>query len=217
VDTKNNSVQITQQNNYPWDGHLSFTVDPKRPAQFNLMLRIPGWARNIAMPSTLYRFENASSPEVIIKVNGQPVQYKIENGYAVINRTWKKNDVAEVDLPMEIKKVVANENLKEDIGKMVLQRGPIIYCAEGIDNEGRASNIIIPSNASFTSEYKADMLNGITVLKSEVPKVLVNNEQVLTVKQPFTAIPYYAWANRGKNEMMVWFPQQVKDIDIITK
>lgn len=217
VDTKSNSVQIIQQNNYPWDGHLSFTIDPKRSEQFNLMIRIPGWARNIAMPSTLYRFENSSSQDVTIKINGQPVQYKIENGYALINRTWKKGDVAEVDLPMDVRKVVANENVKEDIGKVVLQRGPVIYCAEGVDNNGRAANIIIPNNTNFTSEYKADMLNGITVLKSEVPKVLVDNDQVLTVKQSFTAIPYYAWANRGKNEMMVWFPQQVKDIDIIAK
>ena len=217
LDTKDNSVQITQQNNYPWDGHLSFAIDPKKTKQFNLLIRIPGWARNIAMPSTLYRFQNASSPAVTIKVNGQAVPYTVENGYAVISRTWKKNDIAEVDLPMEIKRVVANENLKEDIGKVVLQRGPIIYCAEGIDNNGRAANIIIPGNSTFTTEYVPGMLNGITILKSDVPKVLVKNEEVSTVRSSFTAIPYYAWANRGKNEMMVWFPQQVTDIDIISK
>ncbi len=214
----NNPVQILQQNNYPWDGHLVFTINPQRSEAFNIMIRIPGWAQNKAIPSTLYQFENPSNQQVNIKVNGQVIDYKIQNGYALINKTWKKNDVVEVDLPMEIRRVVANENLKDDIGKVALQRGPIIYCAEGIDNNTSTDNFIIPNNAIFTSEYKADMLNGITILKSDVPKVLIdNNQNISTVKQPFMAIPYYAWANRGKGEMMVWFPERVNAIDIISR
>jgi uncharacterized protein len=218
VTIRNKPVQIIQQNNYPWDGALTFNINPKDALSFNLRVRIPGWAQNKAIPSGLYNFQNTSDEKPVIKVNGQPVEYKIENGYADISRTWKKNDVVEVNLPMEVRRVVASENIKEDIGKIALQRGPLMYCAEWVDNNGKTSNIIIPGNAHFTSEFKPGLLNGITVLKTEVPAVVItNNENIATVKQSFTAIPYYSWANRGKGEMMVWFPTQVKDIDLLAK
>jgi hypothetical protein len=214
----NNTLEIIQQNNYPWEGGLLFTVNPKKSAAFNLKIRIPGWARNEAIPSSLYQFQTASGQSTVINVNGQPINYQIENGYAVINRTWAKNDKVEVNLPMEVRRVVANENLTDDIGKVALQRGPIMYCAEWVDNNGSTSNIIIPDNIRFTTEFKGTMLNGITVLKSVAPKVMVENDiHVSTVDQPFTAIPYYAWANRGKGEMMIWFPHQIKNIQLITQ
>ena len=154
----------------------------------------------------------------MIEVNGVPVEYTIVNGYASINRTWKKNDGVVVNLPMEVKRVVASNNLKEDIGKIALQRGPLMYCAEWPDNNGKASNIFIPANTNFTNEWQPSLLNGVKVLKAEVSVVTItNNETVSTIKQAFTAIPYYSWANRGKGEMMVWFPQQVKDVELIAK
>jgi DUF1680 family protein len=209
-------VNIIQQNNYPWDGALSFTINPASPAAFNLMVRIPGWAQNIAIPSSLYQFEKNSAATTTIKVNGQPFSFTIQNGYAVINRTWKKNDKVEVSLPMEVRTVKANENVKDDIGKIALQRGPIIYCAEWADNNGRTSNVIIPPGTVFSNEYKADLLNGVMVLKAEVPAVHVKENSISTKTQSFIAIPYYGWANRGKGEMNVWFPSQVKDVELLT-
>jgi DUF1680 family protein len=211
-------VTIAQQNNYPWDGDLKFTVSPKSSLAFGLLVRIPGWAQNIAMPSDLYAFQNRSDKKVMIKVNGSAVEYTMENGYAVLNRTWKKNDVVEVNLPMEVRKVIAGDKLKEDAGKVALQRGPLMYCAEWKDNNGKASNIILPASTVFTSEYKPDMLNGIMTLKAETNVLITDAKEnkVTTVRQPFTAIPYYAWANRGKGEMTVWFPENIKDIEIIT-
>ncbi|WP_301921811.1 glycoside hydrolase family 127 protein [Ferruginibacter sp.] len=217
LSVRNKPVQVIQQNNYPWDGNLIFTINPKAAAVFNLLVRIPGWAQNKAIPSTLYQFQNASAVKPMIKVNGTVVDYTIVNGYATINRTWKKNDKVEVDLPMEVRRVVANEKLKEDIGKVALQRGPLMYCAEWKDNNGKASNIILPDNALFTTEFKPELLNGVTVLKSEVPAVIINGNDISTVKQSFIAIPYYSWANRGKGEMMVWFPTAVKEIDLLAK
>jgi DUF1680 family protein len=123
----NKSVEIIQQNNYPWDGALKFTMAPKSPLAFNLLVRIPGWAQNKAMPSDLYKFENTSDKKVQIIINGQPVDYSMQNGYAVLKRTWKKGDLVEVNLPMEVRRVIANENVKDDMGKVALQRGPIIY------------------------------------------------------------------------------------------
>jgi len=215
----NKPVEILQQNNYPWDGTLKFTIASKSRAAFNLLVRIPGWAQNQAMPSDLYKFANNSATQTAIKINGQSVEYKLQNGYAVLSRTWKKGDVIEVDLPMEVRRVVANENVKDDMGKIALQRGPIIYCAEWPDNDGKAANIIIPDNATFTTEYKPELLNGVIVVKSRVPVVVVNNDgsAVVTVNKDFTAIPYYAWAHRGKGEMMIWFPTKVKDVDLIAR
>ena len=215
---RNKGVEVIQQNNYPWDGALLFNINPKTTTQFNLMVRIPGWAQNKAIPSDLYQFQNISAAKPVIKVNGETIDYNIQNGYAAISRTWKKGDVVAVDLPMEVRRVVANEKIKDDRGKIALQRGPLMYCAEWTDNNGKTSNIIIPANTNFTTEYKAELLNGVTVLKAEVPAVLIsNNENINTVKQQFTAIPYFGWANRGKGEMMVWFPTQIKDIELIAK
>jgi uncharacterized protein len=212
-------VAVEQQNNYPWNGDLKFIVNAKKSADFSMLVRIPGWARGQAIPSDLYAFQNSMRTQVMIPitVNGQPVEYEMENGYAVIKRTWKKNDIVEVKLPMGVERVVANANVKDDIGKVALQRGPIIYCAEWADNNGRAANFIMPDAATFTTSYKADLLNGVEVIQTTVPAVEVNanGQAVQTVQKPFTAIPYYAWANRGKGEMMIWFPGKVKDVDII--
>jgi DUF1680 family protein len=213
----NKPVEIVQQNNYPWNGELKFTVNPKSPLAFNLLVRIPGWARNEAMPTDLYKYADVDDKKVEIRINGQPVNYSMKNGYAVLEKNWKKGDVVEVNLPMDVRRVVANPNVKDDIGKIALQRGPLMYCAEWPDNNGKASNIIIPDNAVMTTEFKPDLLNGVMVIKSEVPAVIVNKEEnsVSTVKRTMTAIPYYSWAHRGKGEMMVWFPTKIKDVDLL--
>ncbi len=211
-------VAIEQQNQYPWSGDLDFVISPKSPLSFNLLVRIPGWARNEAIPSTLYAFALSSGGQPVIKVNGQPVEYTMANGYAVIARTWKKGDRVAVSLPMEVKKVQANEKLKDDIGKIALQRGPLVYCAEWADNDGRASNIIVPGDAAFTAHFEPGLLNGVEVLNADVPVVNLgdNGQSITTVRRKMTAIPYYAWANRGKGEMIVWFPTKVNDIDLLT-
>lgn len=211
-------VNINQQNNYPWDGDLKFTVSSKSSLSFSLLIRIPGWARNEAIPSNLYSYKDTSNNKTIITINGKPVMYNIENGYAVLKRSWKKNDIVEMNLPMEVRQVVANEKVRNDIGKMALQRGPVMYCAEWIDNKGKAANIIMPAHTKFTATYKADLLNGIEILKANVPVVLIeaNGEALRTEKQPFIAIPYYAWANRGKGEMTLWFPERVKDVELFS-
>ncbi len=215
---KGQPVTIIQQNNYPWDGHLKFKLFPKSPSTFDLMIRIPGWAQNKVLPSDLYAFEKSGDNKISIRINGVQIDYSIQNGYAVINRTWKKNDLVELLLPMEIKRIKANERVKDDLGKVALQRGPLVYCAEWPDNNGKAANIVLPQGTSFSSEWKPDLLNGITVLKAEVPVITTDskNNTVSTSMQTVTAIPYYAWANRGKGEMMLWFPEQIKDVEIIT-
>ncbi len=218
LNVKGKPVSIEQKNNYPWDGDLQFIIDPKSTQTFSLLVRIPGWVRNEALPSDLYKYESKASDKVSITINGQAVDYSLQNGYAVLARSWKKNDVVEVKLPMNVQRVVANAQVKNDIGKVALQRGPIMYCAEWIDNGGKAANIILPQNTKFTSEYKPGLLNGVVVLKSNVPAIQVSTDgqTINTLQQPFTAIPYYGWANRGKGEMQLWFPEKIKDVSLIT-
>jgi DUF1680 family protein len=209
---KNTQVQLVQKNDYPWNGNLSFTVNPEKNISFGMMIRIPGWVQDEAIPSSLYKFTSNASKKINIKVNGELVDYKMQNGYAVINRAWKKADRIEMELPMDVKRVTASDRLTDDIGKVALQRGPLMYCAEWVDNNGKTSDLIIPSNTTFTTEFKKNLLNGITVLKAEVPVVAPGNggDNASTIKRKFTAIPYYSWANRGKGEMMVWFPTTTK-------
>ena len=210
-------VDIVQQNNYPWDGGLVFTINPKTSFNFSFLIRIPGWSKDEAMPSDLYSFQKYLNNKINITINGKPVDYEIENGYAVLKRDWHKNDKIEVMLPMEVRKIVANNNVKDDLGKIALQRGPLIYCAESIDNNGKASNLILPDNTVFSSDFNANKLNGVEEIKAQVPAVKINNNgnEIKTIQQSFTAIPYYAWANRGKGEMMIWFPEKINDIDLI--
>ncbi|MDX1937589.1 MAG: glycoside hydrolase family 127 protein [Flavihumibacter sp.] len=212
-------VSIEQQNNYPWDGNLKFIVGTKSPVPFTMMVRIPGWAKNKAMPSNLYRFKTETSSPVIIKVNGAAVTYHLKDGYAVIGRTWKKNDVVEVELPMEVKLVETDKKVKTNNGLLSLQRGPLVYCAEWVENNNRTTNLVITPATAFTTEYKPALLNGVTVINATVTAVVTDivNNTVKTVQQPFTAIPYYAWANRGKGEMTVWFPAAIKDVEIIAQ
>ena len=213
------NVSIVQQNNYPWDGDLKFTINPASAQDFAMLVRIPGWARNEELPSDLYAFKNTSDKKATILINGKPVAYTMENGYAVLSRTWKKGDQLEVQLPMEVRRVIANDKVAYDKGKVALQRGPLMYCAEWVDNDGKASNIIMPNDAQFTSAYKPNLLNGVVVLESKVPAVHVdeNGETITTKEQTFTAIPYYGWANRGKGEMQLWFPEKVKQIDLLSR
>ena len=183
-------VSITQQNHYPWEGDLLFTISPASPQSFSIDVRIPGWVNGQEMPSDLYSFVRRSADKPEITVNGQRVNYKMEHGYAVIERNWKKGDRLEVNLPMEVRKVIANSLVAADRGKVALQRGPIVYCAEWPDNNGKVSDLVVPENAVFKPVYEPHLLDGVTVLKGTT----------------LTAIPYYAWANRGKGEMTVWFP-----------
>lgn len=212
-------VQLTQQNNYPWDGGLKFTVNPAQTADFTLRLRLPGWARDMAMPSDLYTFATPATSAITLKINGKPVAYTVKNGYAVLARKWHKNDVVDVTLPMNVRQVVANPHVKDDVGKVALQRGPLIFCAEWKDNDGKTSNLLVPANTTFTATYQPHVLNGVVELTAAVPTVEVDaaGTSIRTVTKPMTAIPYYAWANRGKGEMTVWFPQRILDVDIISQ
>lgn len=198
------TVTITQQNNYPWNGLLNIAVKPQKAEVFTIRIRIPGWARQQAIPSDLYQFEGAASAKYQLTINGKPVKYQIEKGYAVITRKWSPGDKLTLNLPMAVQKVEANTALTADAGKVALQRGPLVYCAEWKDNNGQVSNIEIPKNAVFKPVVDNQLLGGLTVLKGNALKTASGSSKQTAI----TAIPYYAWANRGEGEMQIWFKQQ---------
>lgn len=202
-------IAITQNTNYPWQGKNEMMINPDKNAAFALYIRIPGWAVNQPAPGNLYADINKSATAFTILLNGKSVKYIMEKGYAVIKRTWNKGDKITLNLPMEVNKIIANNNVKADKDRFALQMGPIVYCLESHDNKDSAvMNIVVDKNAAVQPKYKADMLNGITVLqmKGVSTKRQLNSDELVQSQQEVTAIPYYTWANRGPSEMEVWIP-----------
>jgi DUF1680 family protein len=203
------NISVTQATNYPWEGGNEIGINPEKPATFALHIRIPSWSIGKPVPSDLYREDKTKSDSLIISLNGKPYTYKIEKGYAVINRTWKKGDKVSFELPMDVKKILAEEKVKDDKDRFALQRGPIVYCLEGPDNKDAAvMNIVVPKETPIQTVYKQDKLNGIVELqmKGTSTKRQLNSDELLKADQDVTAIPYYTWANRGPSEMEVWIP-----------
>jgi DUF1680 family protein len=201
------TVTLKQETLYPWDGSVKLTVNPEKTEEFKLKIRIPGWAQNRPIPGNLYRYKDTSDKKAEIRVNGKLFSYSIEKNYAAINRVWTAGDIVNIEFPMEVRRVVADEKLLEDNGRIALERGPIVFCLEGIDNkDGKATSLVIPDDAKISSEFRGDLLNGVQVLKgTAVPASRTLEGKIQTgEKQEFLAIPYYAWAHRGRCEMTVW-------------
>jgi DUF1680 family protein len=145
------------------------TVNPDRASNLTINVRIPGWARNEAVPGDLYRFLDKSSEAPALRINGNPVPLAIDKGYVSISRGWKRGDVIELTLPMPVRRVVASERVEADRGRVALQRGPIVYCAEWPDNpQGHVRNLVLPDNSNLTAEFNPELLGGVTVIQREI-------------------------------------------------
>jgi DUF1680 family protein len=157
-------VWITQETRYPWEGDVKLTINPARPAPFTLSLRVPGWVKGQPVPSDLYRYLDDTPGMVAVRVNSETITAKEDDGYININRTWRSGDIVELIMPMPIRRVLAHPQVADCRGKVALERGPIVYAAEGIDNGGRALDIATPDDMPLTAEHRAGLLNGITVI-----------------------------------------------------
>ncbi|MDD3160599.1 MAG: glycoside hydrolase family 127 protein [Bacteroidales bacterium] len=203
-------LAVAQKTDYPWDGHVEIALKSDKAATYDVAIRIPGWARNEVVPSDLYRFTDKSKENAELYINNEKIDFKIENGYAIVHRNWGKEDVVKVILPMEPRRIVANDQIKADRGKVALQRGPIVYCLEWPDNDNKqVRNILLPPKAKLASAFQSDLLDGVEIITADAYAVQTNEKgkQVKT-KQKVTAIPYYAWANRGSGEMEVWIASE---------
>lgn len=197
-------VQLEQETEYPWKGEIKIKVSPEKEDDFSIYLRIPGWALGQPIPGDLYYFADKVETKPVVKVNGQEVPLNLENGFLPITRKWKAGDTIEISLPMEPRRVLANEKVKNDQGLVAVQRGPIVYCAEWPDNNGRVSNLLLPEGATFTTEYRPELLGGVMLVKASGKAYKIEKGKVISQDQEITLIPYYAWAHRGRGEMAVW-------------
>lgn len=208
ADMQGMPVRVVQETRYPWAGRIKLRLEPARKAEFTVALRIPGWAQNRPVPSDLYYYLDRSNEPVSVRVNGQDVSVRPVKGFVNIRRDWTAGDTIEMDLPMPVRRLAANERVKDDLGRVALERGPIVYCVEGIDNSGvdNVANILIPDDASLSTDYKGDLLNGVTVISGDVKLVSRPQSSKETIVKPhrLTAVPYYARANRGSMPMAVW-------------
>ncbi|MBD0288272.1 MAG: glycoside hydrolase family 127 protein [Flavisolibacter sp.] len=209
-------VSLAMQTNYPWDGRVQLTLSPQKKTKFGLRLRIPGWAQGDAVPGELYRFEDTTSAKFTVQLNDKEISYRVEKGYIVLDREWKNDDVVTLTLPMEVKRVVSRPEVKADVDRVALQRGPMVYCIEGADNNGKAWNIILPPNAPLSTVQHTVLSEPVVAIQTEVPALTVapDGMGVQSEKKKIVAIPYYTWANRGQGEMQVWLPIKINEVKI---
>jgi DUF1680 family protein len=207
IKLNDNPIKLKQQTQYPWKETVKITVAPEKPGSFTMAVRIPGWARNEPIPSDLYTYLKPSSQEPTLKLNGKQIPVRLKDGFAQIERKWEKGDQIELTLPMPIRRVIANEKVEADRGRTAIQRGPIVYCVEGVDNNGSVSNIVLDDNTPLKAEFRKELLDGCTIITSKAVALGQGGDD--KTKQNFVAIPYALWSNRSDaSKMAVWLQRK---------
>ncbi len=191
LQTEKSELLISQHTSYPWKGTIELIINNPKAVKAALHIRIPGWALNTPVPSDLFRFVNDQEARPVLKVNNKEVEIKMEKGYAVIEGHWNRGDHITLELPMEDRLLVANQNVSAKTGLVAVQYGPLVYCGEEIDNEIDVLEVELSADSKFEVCYSPDLLGGVNMLKGEELKL----------------IPYYAWANREVGKMNLWFRQ----------
>jgi len=192
------TVKLRQTTDYPWSGRIRVTLEPERPSDFTLCVRIPSWTQGRPVPSDLYRFANARVAPVTLKVNNQPVDAAARaDGYVHLARQWQAGDIVDLELPMPIQRVYAHDNVEEDRGKVALMRGPIVYCLEAVDHDDAdVERMVLPEDTDLSAKHRPELLGGVTVVTGAAH---VGGQPIA-----LTTVPYYAWCNREKGPMTVW-------------
>ena len=212
-------VTLEETTNYPWDGDISIKVLKNKAKAFNMLIRIPGWVQNKVVPSDLYSFSDDILAGYEVTVNGQRVDGELENGYLVINRNWKKGDVVSIHFDMPVRTVIANPRVTDDCGRIAIERGPLVYCAEWADNKGiNPHYIFLPQQPKFEVQpaYAIQNTEGnnkpfnVTVITTQAQEVDVDKDGRIAIKEvSVKLIPYYAWNHRGAGKMDVWLANRL--------
>ena len=203
-------VTLVQTTDYPWDEMIQVTVNPEKPAPFTLLLRIPGWVRGQPLPSDLYRYENAEPSKWQVSVNGKRVEAGMGDGYARLPRTWKAGDRVTLTLPMRVRRVVGHPKIAATQGLVALERGPVVYCLEGVDNDNRVFDAVLPESAKIRAVHHPELLGGVTMLEITGAARVARGEngRLTETSTGLMAVPYYAWNNRGLSPMSVWVARE---------
>ncbi len=192
---KNGDVSVSMETNYPWDGKVKIVVNEAPKKGFNLKLRIPGWVRGEVVPSDLYEFDDDVELGYKVSLNGQEISADLDKGYFCIDRKWAPGDVVVLDMDMEPRLVKANDKVEADRGRVAVERGPIVYCAEWPDNpDVKVREVVLSDSPKLAVRENKGKLYGI--------------DEILVQDSNLTLIPYYAWNHRGAGDMIVWMKQE---------
>ncbi len=187
-------VTLTQETKYPWDGDVAITVELENPTEFDLRLRIPGWCKDAEL-----------------EINGTPVEYQTENGYARLHRAWLSGDTVVLRLAMPVQRIYSDRRVSSSAGKVALQRGPIVYCLEEVDNRTGLNAVVLPRDSELNSEFEESLLGGVATISASALKIDRDAGESLYSTNPgrladttLKAVPYAVWGNRERGEMLVW-------------
>lgn len=207
INVGDKTVKISQTGDYVWDGKSEIEISDNKAGVFTLKLRIPGWATDRPVPSDLYTYADNKHGNVIVSVNGESIPVRnLTKGYLPITRKWKKGDRVEIKFDNSARIIHSSDKIKTNIGKIAIERGPIVYCAEWPDNDFNITSMILYLNPAL-SEKRESKLHGIVQLNMDAQTVDRNDAGELVVKKVnLSLIPYYAWAHRGEGCMKVWLP-----------
>lgn len=216
-------VMLEENTAYPWNGDIDIRIRKNKAGRFNLCVRIPGWLRGQVVPSDLYRFADNQKSSYLIFVNGKMVEGTLDKGYFVIDRNWKSGDRVRIHFDMAPRTVVANSKVAADQGRVAVERGPLVYCAETADNKDGVLHVVMNQYPTFAtdSDYSIKNTEGdgrvftVTSLTTSAQSLSVGTDgKVDTRDIQLRLIPYYAWNHRGANEMEVWFAQGVNVLTV---
>ena len=223
IQVNGKDVTLEETTNYPWDGEISIKVLKNKAKAFNMLIRIPGWVQNEVVPSDLYSFSDDIFSTYEVSVNGQRVDGELENGYLVINRNWKKGDVVSIHFDMPVRTVVANPRVADDRGRIAVERGPLVYCAEWADNEGiNPHHLLLPRQPKFEVVPAYSILNtegnnkyfDVTAITAQAQDVHIDRDgRIATKDVSVKLIPYYAWNHRGAGKMDVWLARSLSGLE----
>ncbi len=200
------AIALSVESEMPWGGKSRITVSAAEGFRGDIKLRIPGWARNRPVPEDLYTYLGRAGEQTRISLNGEAATLEAdESGYVTPDRDWKDGDVIEIEFPFDIRKVVAHQKVRADRGKMAVERGPIVYCAEWPDcGDGNVLGLRFDAGQQFEPVFDEDFYGGVIVIEGEGKNISLPDSETKPVK----LIPYYLWANRGPGEMSVWLPME---------
>ncbi|NQT84369.1 glycoside hydrolase family 127 protein [bacterium] len=208
IPLKGGDVDVKQVSQYPFDGRVLLIITPAKEQGFALKLRIPTWAREKFVPGDLYSYVNKMPAKWRIKVNGRPVRAALEKGFATIERRWHRGDKVELNLPMPVRFNVCDRRVLANVGRVAVTRGPLVYCAEEVDNDGPVQRFYVPEYPKASklkiSAIDKGVLEGVAMVSFPAKEKIGAGLRETTVE----LVPYYAWNNRGEKSMIVWFPQK---------
>ncbi len=208
-------VSLEETTEYPWNGDIAITIKDTKTSDFNLMIRVPGWVRNQVVPSDLYSYSDGKDLGYTISVNGKTISTSsLEKGYFKIARKWKKGDKVRIHFDMESRTVVANEKVEADRGRVAVERGPLVYCAEWPYNDFDIFKVVLGNNPKFETVDQPQLLNGIKEITTNAQVLSTDADGKVQVKDAkLTLIPYYCWNHKGPGKMDVWMSKGLDTMD----